>query len=129
MKHMKFTEAEYILGIQKLRNEVFTEDSKTLCVLGEQKLNAITAFITDEVRNHTQSKRGAYIVERIGGYYKVKLCGSYHFEYNLEEDEILLVKGYDRINVVDELGKPVSHDYDIDMAAVKTLKEIRESRC
>jgi very-short-patch-repair endonuclease len=115
MKHMKFEEAEYILGIQRLHTEVFTEDDKTLCILGEHKLNAITAFIADEVRNHTQLKRQAYIIKHTGSYHKVILEGSYHFEYNSKDDEILLVKGYDIINVVNELGEPVAHDYDIDI--------------
>lgn len=113
MKHMKFMEAEYILGIQRLRSEVYTEDSKTLCVLENDKFNAITQFIIDETKAH--GRRRAFSVEHTGAYYKVILHGPYHFEYNLEDDEIILVKGYDGINVVNELGEPVAHDYDIDM--------------
>ena len=115
MKHMKFIEAEYILGIQRLRNEVSTEDSKTLCVLGGIKFNAITAFICDEVRAVTSSRRRVYSVEHSEAYHKIILHGPYHWEYNQEGDEILLVKGYDGINVVNELGEPVAHDYDIDI--------------
>ena len=111
MKHMKFIEAEYILGIQRLRSEVYTEDSKTLCVLGNDKLNAITLFINDETK--ALGRRRVFSVERTGAYHKVILHGPYHWEYNLEDDEIILVKGYDRINIVNELGEPVSHDYDI----------------
>lgn len=115
MKHMKFMEAEYILGIQRLRSEVYTEDSKTLCVLGDDKLNAITAFICDELKaiNPQKGVRGCYSIEYTDVYHKVILQGSYHWEYNLEDDEILLVKGYNRINVVNELGEPVAHDYDV----------------
>ena len=113
MKHMQFIEAEYILGIQRLRTEVFTEDSKTLCVLGSDKINAITQFIKDETRALGYRRR-VFTLDTTGTYNRIKLEGSYHFEYNLEEDEILLVKGYDRINVVNELGEPVAHDYDID---------------
>jgi hypothetical protein len=112
MKHMKFMEAEYILGIQRLRTEVFTEDSKTLCVLGNDKLNAITQFIIDETK--TLGRRRVFSVEHTNAYHKVILHGSYHWEYNTNENEILLVKGYDRINIVNELGEPCSHDYDID---------------
>lgn len=109
---MKFIEAEYILGIQRLRNEVYAEDNKTLCVLGNDKLNAITLFISDETK--TLGRRRVFSVKHTNAYYKVILHGPYHWEYNTNENEILLVKGYDRINVVNEIGEPVSHDYDID---------------
>lgn len=112
---MKFEVAESILGIQRVRNEVFTEDSKTLCVLDEMYLNYITAFICDEVKPYQKSRRRVYSVERAEVYNKVKLHGAYHWEYNLEEDEIILVKGYNRMYIVDALGEPVSHDYDIDI--------------
>lgn len=114
MKHMKFMQAEYILGIQRLRNEVFTEDSKTLCVLGSDKLDSIAQFIKDETRA-LGYKRRAFSVEHAEAYHKIILEGSYHFEYNLKDDEIILVKGYDGVNIVNELGEPVAHDYDIDM--------------
>ena len=112
MKHMKFMEAEYILGIQRLRTEVFTEDSKTLCVLGNDRLNAITQFIIDETK--TLGRRRFFSVKHTNAYHKVILHGPYHWEYNTNENEILLVKGYDRINVVNEIGEPVTHDYDVD---------------
>lgn len=110
---MKFTEAEYILGIQRLRNEVYTLDDRTLCVLSKDRLNAITKFIKDETRTLGYKRRvfNLYITK---GYSKIKLECPYHFEYNLANDEIILVKGYDRINIVNELGEPVSHDYDVD---------------
>ena len=113
MKHMKFIEAEYILGIQRLRSEVYTEDNKTLCVLGNGKLNAITQFIKDETRH--LGRRRVFSVEHTEVYHKVILHGPYHFEYNLEDDEIILVKGYDGINIVNEIGEPCAHDYDIDI--------------
>lgn len=126
MKHMKFVEAEYILGIQRLRNEVFTEDNKTLCILGGYKLNAITQFITDEIKA-LGYRREAFTLDTTGVYNRLTLKGPYHFEYNLADDEILLVRGYDGINVVNELGEPVSHDYDIDiMTDIQTLKELKE---
>lgn len=121
MKHMKFIEAEYILGIQRLRSEVYTEDSKTLCVLGDGKLNAITQFIKDETRALGYRRRVFY-VEHTEAYHKVILNGPYHFEYNLEDDEIILVKGYDGINIVNELGEPISHDYDMDSNAMHDLQ-------
>ena len=111
---MKFMEAEYILGIQRLRNEVFTEDSKTLCVLGNVRLNAIIQFIKDETRT-LGYKRRVFTLDTTGAYNKIKLENAYHFEYNLEDNEIILVKGYDGINIVNELGEPVAHDYDIDI--------------
>lgn len=114
MKHMKFIEAEYILGIQRLRNEVFTEDNKTLCVLGNDKLNAITQFIKDETRALGYRRR-VFTLDTTGTYNKLKLENAYHFEYNLEGDEIILVRGYDGINIVDALGEPISHDYDINV--------------
>lgn len=128
MKHMKFIEAEYILGIQRLRSEVYTEDSKTLCVLGDGKLNAITQFIKDETRALGYRRRVFY-VEHTEVYHKVILHGPYHFEYNSEGDEIILVKGYDGINIVNELGEPVAHDYDINiMADIQRLKELKEGK-
>lgn len=124
MKHMKFIEAEYILGIQRLRKEVFTEDNKTLCVLSSDKLNAITKFIKDETRALGYRRR-VFTLDTTGAYNKLKLENAYHFDYNLEEDEILLVKGYDGINIVNELGEPVAHDYDINiMADIQRLKEL-----
>lgn len=114
MKHMKFIESEYILGIQRLRNEVFTDDNKTLCVLGNGKLSAIAQFIKDETRA-LGYKRRVFTLDTTGTYNRLKLESTYHFEYNLEDDEIILVKGHDGINIVNELGEPVAHDYDIDM--------------
>lgn len=128
MKHMKFIEAEYILGIQRLRNEVFTEDNKTLCVLSSDRLNAITKFIKDETRALGYRRR-VFTLDTTGTYNKLRLENAYHFEYNLEDDEILLVKGYDGINVVNELGEPVAHDYDINiMADIQKLKELMEGK-
>lgn len=114
MKHMKFIEAEYILGIQRLRNEVFTEDNKTLCILGSNKLSVITQFIKDETKALGYRRR-VFTLDTAGTYNKLKLENAYHFEYNLADDEIILVKGYNGINVVNELGEPVAHDYDIDI--------------
>lgn len=113
MKHMKFMQAEYILGIQRLHTEVYTEDNRTLCVLGGIKFNAITQFIKDETRS--LGRRRVFSVKHTGAYYKIILQGPYHFEYSSEENEILLVRGYDIVNVVNELGEPVAHDYDIDI--------------
>ena len=128
MKHMKFTEAEYILGIQRLRNEVFTEDNKTLCVLSSDRLNAITKFIKDETRALGYRRR-VFTLDTTGAYNKLKLENAYHFEYNLADDEIILVKGYDGINIVNELGEPVAHDYDINiMADIQRLKELKEGK-
>ena len=127
MKHMKFIEAEYILGIQRLRTKVYTEDSKTLCVLSSDKLNAITQFIKDETR--ALGRRRVFSVEHTEVSHKVILHGPYHWEYNLEDDEIILVKGYDRINIVNQLGEPVVHDYDIDVIAdIQRLKELKEGK-
>lgn len=112
MKHMKFTEAEYILGIQRLRNEVYTLDNKTLCVLNNDRLRAIIKFIKDETKA-LGYKRRVFTLDT-GVYNKIKLENPYHFEYNTTEDEIILLKGYDRITIVNELGEPVSCDYDVD---------------
>ena len=114
MKHMKFREAEYILGIQRLRNEVFAEDSKTLCVLGKDKLNAIIQFIKDETRALGYRRR-VFTLDTTGTYNKLKLENAYHLDYSLEDNEIILVKGYDGISIVNELGEPVAHDYDVDI--------------
>ena len=128
MKHMKFIEAECILGIQRLRNEVFTEDNKTLCVLHSDRLNAITKFIKDETRALGYRRR-VFTLDTTGVYNKLKLEDAYHFEYNLEDDEIILVKGYDGINIVNDLGEPTSHDYDVDIIAdIQKLKELKEGK-
>lgn len=126
---MRFDTAEYICGIQRLRNEVFTSDAKTLCVLGENKLNAITSFICDELKARISSEedRKCYSVIRRGSYLTIVLQGPYHWEYNTDEDELLLVKGYDGIKIVNELGEQVAHDYDIDiMVALHELKEAKQ---
>lgn len=131
MEHMKFKRAEYILGIQRLRNEVFTIDTKTLCVFGDDTLKGITAFICDKLkaRNSSENRRRCYSVKRVGSYLTVVLHGPYHWEYSPNEEEILLVKGYNRMYVVDDLGNPVSHDYGIDiMDDIQTLKEMKEGK-
>lgn len=115
MKHVKFEVAESILGIQRMNSEVFTEDSQTLCVMDEMYFYYLTTLISKEVKPYHKSRSRVYSVERTPIYNKIKLHGAYHWEYNLEDDEIILVKGYDRMYIVDALGEPVTLNCDIDI--------------
>jgi hypothetical protein len=60
-------------------------------------------------------RRNTFTVDTKGAYCRVRLSSKYHFEYNLESDEITLVAGHESISIVNELGEPVAHDYDIDI--------------
>lgn len=113
MKHLRFESQESICGIERIRNEVFASDTHTLCVLDIRRLNVIASFIKDEVRL-SGHRRIRLQIDTSGIYKKIILPSIYHFECCIDSDEIILVRGYDRILVVDELGDLVYRDYDID---------------
>lgn len=113
MKHLRFESQESICGIERVRNEVFASDAHTLCVLDARRLNVIAQFIRDEVQ--LSGHRCIRLqIDTSSAYKKIILPPIYHFKCCIDSDEIILVRGYDRILVVDELGDLVSRDYDID---------------
>lgn len=115
MQHMKFDFPEEICTIKRVRNEVFTEDDRTLCILRPKFFRAIVKFMKDRIKAEGfVIRRNTFEFDTLGAYKRVKLGGPYHFECNSSTDTITLVKGYERIYVVDELGEPVSYDYDVD---------------
>ena len=127
---MKFDFPEEVCTIKRVRNEVFIEDDRTLCVLRPKFFRSIVMFMEDRIKAEGfVVRRDTFKCDILGAYNKVKLGGPYHFECNSSTDTITLVKGYERIYVVDELGRPVSHDYDIDiMADIQRLKELKEGK-
>ena len=113
MKHIKIQKPEYIIGIPRLSSEIYTENDRTLCCIDMEDLTFIAKAVKDAVS--PGYKRRPYTLDTTGVYKRLKLEGCYHFEYNLEDNEIILVKGYTRRYIVNELGEPVTHDYDIDI--------------
>lgn len=116
MKHMKINLPQEICAFPRIRTEVFTEDSQTLCVLRSNLFRGILQYMKDGLKEEGYTvRRNTFTVDTTGTYCKVKLSDKYHFEYNLDSEEIILVAGYESISIVNELGEPVAHDYDIDM--------------
>lgn len=112
---MKINLPQEICAFSRIRTEVFTEGSQTLCVLRPKLFRSILQFMKDKLKEEGYTVRiNTFTVDTTGAYCKVKLNGKYHFEYNLDSNEIILVAGYESIFIVNELGEPVSHDYDID---------------
>lgn len=112
MKHLKFEIAESILGIPEVRNYIFMEDEKTLCVLRNDHTQFITNGIRDAVSKLT-SKRVCTVNPSEAGYNRIKLHGLFTFKYT--PGEICLMHGKDSMWVEDACGNRIAHDYDIDI--------------
>lgn len=106
MKHIRFSEAEPILGIRRVRNSVFTEDEHTLCVLSPNWARLISTLLDSEgIPNHRIRKGGdtytKIFLER------KNLCFPQFYFKNTSDDEILVMMGQDKIWVKDSLGRTI----------------------
>lgn len=106
MKHLKFSFAEPVAGIQRVRNEVFLSDGKLL-VSSKELFYKTESFVYNEAYGGSPYLR--HRPERClrGVLYVVPCPDGHHFESSNDGDEILLVKGEDAIWVEDELGNCV----------------------
>ena len=112
---MKINLPQEICAFSRIRTEVFTRDSQTLYVLRSNIFRGILQYMKDGLKEEGYTvRRDTFTVDTAGAYCRVRLSNKYHFEYNSESDEIILVAGHESISIIDELGRPVAHDYDID---------------
>ena len=98
MKHLKFSFAEPIVGIQRVRNEVFLAGDK-LMVSSMSLSRTIIEFLADA--GCGKRRRSA---NRNGAFYEVELPDGFHYEINNGGDEIIVMKGCDSVWSVNELG-------------------------
>lgn len=104
MKHIKFTFAEPIIGIQYVHNEVFVGGSWQLCVASREIAMRLRGILMDL---HIPIKKGPRTPG--GGYHEIRLDRDYYFAF--VNDEIFVMHGHDDIYVEDELGNKVE-DYE-----------------
>lgn len=114
MKHIKFTFAEPIVGIQYVHDEVFPT--------GERELSISSRAIRDRLRGvlmdlHVSLCPRPRRSNELGGYYKITLKDDYYFGFT--NGEIFVMRGYDDLYIVDALGNKVDDskaysDLDID---------------
>lgn len=93
MKHLRFTFAEPIVGIQRVRNEVFTSDERTIVCYDYNMMHRICGVLRDLQVNCTMNSNSEII---LGDDYHISLDAS-----NL--DEFYVVKGYDDMRVLDSI--------------------------
>ena len=106
MKHIKFTFAEPIVGIEYVHNEVFLDEENILCVANKEFACRIKGMLMDlniPLAPCLRSRRGR------GGYNRIKLKDGYHFDAC--SDEIFVMRGNNDIYVVDEFGNKIE-DYE-----------------
>ncbi len=106
MKHLKFSFAEPVAGIQRVRNEVFLSDGKLL-VSSKELFYKVDAFVSDEVYGGAPYLRRRVSRYQRGAFYEYPCPEGYHFESSSDGEEILLIKGENSIWVEDELGNCV----------------------
>ena len=94
MKHIRFTFAEPIVGIQRVRNEVYTSDEKTIVVYDCDMMEKILGVFDDLHIKYTVN--GAWSEIILGDDFYVSLKMS-----NL--DEFYVVKGHDSMRVLDSI--------------------------
>lgn len=119
MKHIKFTFAEPIIGIQYVHNEVFVGGSWQLCVADNGIAQRLRLMLMD-LQIPLKPKRIG-----LGGYNEIRLDGGFYFTFI--NDEIFVMHGNDDIYVEDELGNRVTNcnthlDWDIDENYYSTCK-------
>lgn len=109
MKHIKFEFAEPLVAIQRVRNEVFLGDDGYLWVLSKSVKEQIQYYLRcEDIPADRKLRRMVY--------YRIGLSDpNMHFVPNLETDEIIVMKGEDRIWVENELGEDVTPPGDLDI--------------
>jgi hypothetical protein len=114
MKHIKFSVADPIIGIQRLRNIVFMDDEHVLNVAYTRWAILIKQALIDAGIKEKYIK--FYEPDDATVYFRIRLRHPYHFEQprpTIEDDEIIVFKDYDNIWLEDALGNHVG-DIDID---------------
>lgn len=99
MKHLKFSFAEPVAGIQRVRNEVFLAGDK-LMVSSKSLYLTVSNFLLDEGCGKLRSR----IKNPNQALYEVELPDGYHYEISNDGDEIIVMKGRDSVWSVNELG-------------------------
>lgn len=109
MEHIKIQFAEPIIGIQRVRNEVFIGEDDNLWILSKSVHNHLTYLLKCfgiPVRKRLRVREG---------YQKIHLKDGYSFTMSSDGDEIIVMKGCDKIWVEDALGNDVTPPLDLDI--------------
>lgn len=114
MKHIKFEFAEPIVGIQRVRNEVFLGDDGKLWVLSASVKQQIQYLLW--VYGVKVIKLRARKDDSV--YNKIRLQSGYYFAPSNDGEEILVMQGEDRIWVENELGEDITPASDLDVDEV-----------
>lgn len=107
MKHIKFEFAEPLVAIQRVRNEVFLGEDNALWCSSKAIKQQIEYLLNTEgipVRK-LRLKYGE-------AFYKIHLGLCHYFVPNTKTDEIIVMKGQDRVWVENELGEDVTPTSD-----------------
>lgn len=113
MKHIKFTFAEPIVGIQYVHDEVFPTGERELSISSRVIRDRLYGVLMDlHVPLCPRPRRSNEC-----GYYKITLKDDYYFGFT--NGEIFVMHGYDDLYIVDALGNKVNDDkadsdFDID---------------
>ena len=102
MKHIKFTFAEPIVGIQYVHNEVFVGGSWQLCVASKEIAMRLRGMLMDL---HIPVKKR--VRPSMMAYHEIHLGDDFYFAF--VNDEIFVMHGHDDIYVEDELGNKVDN--------------------
>ena len=104
MDHIKIQFAEPIVGIQRVRNEVFLGEDNTLWILSLKVYKEIERILRVDykVDVHLRSRHRGN-----GIYYKLVLGSGYTF-FASDLDEIFVMRGEERIWVENELGDEIA---------------------
>lgn len=99
MNYLKFSFAEPIVGIQRVRNEVFLAGDK-LMVSSKSLYHTINQFLVDSGCQKVERR----IAKSNQAFYEVELPDGYHYEMSNDPEWILVMKGRDSVWSVNELG-------------------------
>lgn len=126
MKHIKFEFAEPLVAIQRVRNEVFLGDDQLLWVSSLVVRDQICYYLSREgIKASTRLRR------RGSAFYPIGLMQSdLHFESSSDGEEIIVMKGQNRVWVENELGEDVTPPGDLDIDEEhEEYDEIYERMC
>lgn len=110
MKHIKFEFAEPLVAIQRVRNEVFLGDDNALWCSSKGLKQQIEYLLKTEGIPVRKLRQKAGEV-----FYKIHLGFLHYFVPNIETDEIIVMKGQDRVWVENEFGEDVTPPSDLDI--------------
>lgn len=105
MRHIKFESVESLVAIQRVRNEVFLGEDGHLWVLSSEFARFISRYLwLESIPNHIKFR------DRKGSmaYYRIILEDPTMKFSALTDDEIVVMKGENKVWVEDELGKDVT---------------------